>query len=657
MPLGEDVSFDPLEPADDLVRQAANLGEVAGARPEVLAEPVLDRLRQARLEARRSSRRAISTACRARSSVASKAAGSVRPAAASSIRCCARAIASMSTEATIELGSDGPLRARLRAAAGADRAASGRAAGRVAAPRVRARDRCRPAPHLRELPDELHGRLVVVNDTKVVPARIPIASPTRRGAAARAARGRDVGGARAPDAPAEARAAATGRSSSLEHLGEGRWRVRLDGEPAGETPLPPYITEPLGDASRYQTVYAREPGSAAAPTAGLHFTPELLERLDPARVTLHVGLDTFRPVNEERLEEHRIHGERYEVEPAAWERIRAAERVLAVGTTTVRVLETLARGGAARRPHRAVHHAGLRVPARRRAPHELPPAALDAARPRDGVRGDRGDAPPLPARDRGAVPLLLVRRCDAHPLMFDHLVMIRVSDRDASAALLRDRAGRADVRRRRLRRVGRLRDRGGGRRASGPGHLHVGFAAPSREEVDAFWRRGSRRGLPKRRRAGVAAAVPARLLRRLPPRPGRQQRRGGAPARAHRDAGRPIDHLWLGVADLGASRRFYETIAPVARTARSRSERRPALIVARDDRRHLVLVADGRPPTRERPHRLPRRRTTRPWPSSTASRREPASATTAPPGERPRVPPRLRRAPSSSIPTATTSRR
>ncbi|TML77875.1 MAG: tRNA preQ1(34) S-adenosylmethionine ribosyltransferase-isomerase QueA, partial [Actinobacteria bacterium] len=131
----------------------------------------------------------------------------------------------------------------------------------------------------------------------------------------------------------------------LEHLGEGRWRLRLDGEPAGETPLPPYITEPLGDPSRYQTVYAREPGSAAAPTAGLHFTPELLALLDPVRVTLHVGLDTFRPVTEGRLEDHQIHGERYEVQPEAWERIRAADRVLAVGTTTVRVLETLARGG------------------------------------------------------------------------------------------------------------------------------------------------------------------------------------------------------------------------------------------------------------------------------------------------------------------------
>ena len=130
----------------------------------------------------------------------------------------------------------------------------------------------------------------------------------------------------------------------LEPLGEGRWLLRLEGAPAGETPLPPYITEPIDDPERYQTVYAREEGSAAAPTAGLHFTPELLARLDVARVTLHVGLDTFRPVDSRTLAEHRMHSERYEVEESEWERIRAADRVLAVGTTTVRVLETLARG-------------------------------------------------------------------------------------------------------------------------------------------------------------------------------------------------------------------------------------------------------------------------------------------------------------------------
>jgi S-adenosylmethionine:tRNA ribosyltransferase-isomerase len=120
--------------------------------------------------------------------------------------------------------------------------------------------------------------------------------------------------------------------------------VLLHGEPEGEAPLPPYITEPLADPERYQTVYAEEEGSAAAPTAGLHFTPELLAGLNVERVTLHVGLDTFRPVSAEILEEHEIHTERYRVEAGAWERIAAAERVVAVGTTTVRVLESLARG-------------------------------------------------------------------------------------------------------------------------------------------------------------------------------------------------------------------------------------------------------------------------------------------------------------------------
>jgi S-adenosylmethionine:tRNA ribosyltransferase-isomerase len=195
-----------------------------------------------------------------------------------------------------------------------------------------------------ELPQEIVGCLPVVNDTRVVPARIPIERP----------KGEVLLLERLEDGTWEALARPTRRLRAgrrygpvelVEHVGEGRWRVRLEGAPAGQTPLPPYITEPLGDPSRYQTVYAREPGSAAAPTAGLHFTPELLARLDPVHVTLHVGLDTFRPVTEQRLEEHRIHGERYEVEPAAWDRIRAAERVLAVGTTTVRVLETLARGG------------------------------------------------------------------------------------------------------------------------------------------------------------------------------------------------------------------------------------------------------------------------------------------------------------------------
>ena len=194
-----------------------------------------------------------------------------------------------------------------------------------------------------DVPDELGGELVVVNDTRVVPARIPIESP--RGEVLLLERlGGDEWLALARPTRRLRAGRLYGSVELVEHLGEGRWRVRLDGEPAGLTPLPPYITAPLADPERYQTVYAREAGSAAAPTAGLHFTDELLARLDVERVTLHVGLDTFRSVTEERLEDHVIHGERYAVSLQAWERIRAAQRVLAVGTTTVRTLETLARG-------------------------------------------------------------------------------------------------------------------------------------------------------------------------------------------------------------------------------------------------------------------------------------------------------------------------
>jgi S-adenosylmethionine:tRNA ribosyltransferase-isomerase len=194
-----------------------------------------------------------------------------------------------------------------------------------------------------ELPDELGGELVVVNDTRVLPARLPLERP-RGEVLLLEPLGDDVWEGLARPTRRLRPGRRYGAVELLEHLGEGRWRLRLHGEPAGETPLPPYIVEPLADPEQYQTVYAREPGSAAAPTAGLHFTPELLGKLDVERVTLHVGLDTFRPVTEARLDEHELHGERYDVRPEAWQRIRDAERVLAVGTTTVRVLETLARG-------------------------------------------------------------------------------------------------------------------------------------------------------------------------------------------------------------------------------------------------------------------------------------------------------------------------
>lgn len=122
-------------------------------------------------------------------------------------------------------------------------------------------------------------------------------------------------------------------------------------ETLGETPLPPYITVPLADPERYQTVYAREPGSAAAPTAGLHFTPDLLIELRRSGVqfaycTLHIGLDTFQPVTTENIVEHRIHSERATLDATNARLINdtklAGGRIIAVGTTSVRTLETAA---------------------------------------------------------------------------------------------------------------------------------------------------------------------------------------------------------------------------------------------------------------------------------------------------------------------------
>lgn len=121
-------------------------------------------------------------------------------------------------------------------------------------------------------------------------------------------------------------------------------------EQIGQMPLPHYITKELQDKERYQTVYSREPGSAAAPTAGLHFTPELLERVresgvDIGFVTLHVGLGTFRPVKAEEIEEHQMHAEHYELPPETADLINRTRarggRVIAVGTTSCRTLESV----------------------------------------------------------------------------------------------------------------------------------------------------------------------------------------------------------------------------------------------------------------------------------------------------------------------------
>ena len=141
----------------------------------------------------------------------------------------------------------------------------------------------------------------------------------------------------------------------LEHgeFGERTVRFHFSGDflalldRIGHVPLPPYIHRPdqEGDAQSYQTVYARQPGSVAAPTAGLHFTPAMFERLreagvEIAEITLHVGLGTFQPIHAERVEDHHMHAESFHISAEAQSAIQRARRVIAVGTTTVRTLES-----------------------------------------------------------------------------------------------------------------------------------------------------------------------------------------------------------------------------------------------------------------------------------------------------------------------------
>jgi len=208
------------------------------------------------------------------------------------------------------------------------------------------------------------GDLLVLNQTRVIPARIYARKQTGGRVELLLLRRRDaltwealVGGkglrvstiVRVEDGP---------EAEILEML-EGSERLIKFTEPiepyfskVGNVPLPPYIHEKLDDPERYQTVYAKEPGSAAAPTAGLHFTPRLLEELHIkgvriAYVTLHVGLDTFAPVTEDDPETHKIHTEWCELPVETAEAINktreAGGRIIAVGTTSVRTLESAAR--------------------------------------------------------------------------------------------------------------------------------------------------------------------------------------------------------------------------------------------------------------------------------------------------------------------------
>jgi len=224
------------------------------------------------------------------------------------------------------------------------------------------------------------GDLLLLNDTRVIPARLFARRPTGRRFEVFLLEAREGGVWEAllrPSARAregERLDAGDGGVIVLrQRLGDGRWLV--GGEPAltlerlerlGEAPLPPYIRRPEGaqpeDRDRYQTVFAARPGAVAAPTAGLHLTPELLGALrdrgvETVTVTLHVGIGTFRPVSAERPEDHRMHSERYEIGPAAARSIgralAAGRRIVCVGTTTVRTLESaLAAGGGVVRPGR-----------------------------------------------------------------------------------------------------------------------------------------------------------------------------------------------------------------------------------------------------------------------------------------------------------------
>ncbi len=209
----------------------------------------------------------------------------------------------------------------------------------------------------------LAGDLLVLNQTRVIPARIYARKETGGRVELLLLRRRDeltwealVGGkglrvgtlVKVEDGP----------EVEITEILEGSERLIKFSEPiepyfskVGNVPLPPYIHEKLDDPERYQTVYAREPGSAAAPTAGLHFTPRLLEELQVkgvkiAYVTLHVGLDTFAPVTEENPAQHRIHSESCELSQGNADLINQTKqsggRVIAVGTTSVRILESAA---------------------------------------------------------------------------------------------------------------------------------------------------------------------------------------------------------------------------------------------------------------------------------------------------------------------------
>ena len=290
----------------------------------------------------------------------------------------------------------------------------------------------------RDLPHLLRpGDLLVFNDTRVIPARLH--GRKHSGGRIELLLERALGGRRAlvqlksskPSRPGTLIDLAGATATVLERQGD-FWLVEFDAdahevfERLGEMPLPPYVDRPAeaADRERYQTVYAREPGAVAAPTAGLHFDAALLQACrdagaEFAYVTLHVGAGTFQPVRVDDIAEHRMHAEVYEVPATTCAAVAAARRrggrVIAVGTTAVRSLESAAaRRRVARLPGRdaAVHHARQAVSRRRRAWSPIftcpsRPCSCWSPRLPAGARAGR-----LSSCGGGRLPLLQLRRRD-----------------------------------------------------------------------------------------------------------------------------------------------------------------------------------------------------------------------------------------------------
>ena len=291
------------------------------------------------------------------------------------------------------------------------------------------------------------GDLLVLNQTRVIPARIYARKETGGRVELLLLRRRDpltwealVGG-KGLRVGTRVKVENGPEAEILEIL-DGSERVIQFSEPiepyfskVGNVPLPPYIHEKLSDPERYQTVFAREPGSAAAPTAGLHFTPRLLEDLQSkgvkiAYVTLHVGLDTFAPVTEDNPEEHKIHTEWCELSQETADLInktkQAGGRIVAVGTTSVRTLESAARSSILdkfdKRANRisnirisnilfyrangSLYSSWLSIQGRGCDDHQLPFAQVHAADAGQRICRAREDPSDVPNRDGGWLSLL-----------------------------------------------------------------------------------------------------------------------------------------------------------------------------------------------------------------------------------------------------------